>query len=65
MKIVVGRIDAKNHKEPVHFVDAKCSTYDNVSIESVDELEAGEYVALVEVDWRQDFVKEIVFQTYS
>jgi len=36
-----------------------------VSIESKDELEPGTYIALVEIDWKQDLIKEFVLCTYS
>eukprot|EP00347_Sterkiella_histriomuscorum_P016829 403351694 len=65
VKIIIGKHDPQNFKEPFRYIDAKCSNYDNVSIESTDEYEAGEYVVLVEVDWRQNLIQEYVVQTYS
>lgn len=65
VKIMVGKNDHGNFKEPFQYVDAKCSNYDNVTVESAQEYEAGEYIVLVEVDWRQEIIKEYVLQTYS
>lgn len=49
MKIIVGKVLDGGKYE---YVDAKCSNYDNVSVESKLDLEAGRYIAFVEIDWR-------------
>ena len=63
VKIIVGKV-TDDVKEPIMYVDGKCSNYDNVSLET--ELDRGEYIALVEIDWKCDnLVREYVFSTYS
>jgi len=65
VKIIVGRYNEENYSELFTYIDSKCSNYDNVTVESKEDYEPGEYIALVEIDWRQDIYKEFVFQTYS
>lgn len=55
---------------PLEFLESKCLNYDTVTVESRDELVIGEYVALIEIDWKQlpaecAVPKTYVFSTYS
>ena len=50
--MILGRLTPDNTKEPIQYIQATCSNYDNVSIEIQEELPAGDYIVLVEVDWR-------------
>jgi hypothetical protein len=48
----LGRVNNDNPREPIDFINAKCSNYDNVSIESDENLQPGEYIALIEIEWK-------------
>jgi hypothetical protein len=55
---------------PLEFLEAKCLNYDTVTVESRGELIPGEYVAVVEIDWRElpaecQIPKAFTFSTYS
>jgi hypothetical protein len=52
---------------PLEFLDSKCLNSDCVTIDYEKELPPGEYVALVEVDWRtySQQKRRYIFSTYS
>lgn len=62
--MMVGKV-TNNEIEPIEFMNGKCTKFDEITIEPSDELEPGEYIAFVEVDWSQNRIKEFVFSTYS
>lgn len=37
--------------EEMTFIDGKCSNYEDVTIEPPEDLEPGEYIVFLEIDW--------------
>jgi hypothetical protein len=52
VKVIIARDLNYETLMPLEFLESKCLTFDTVTVESRDELVVGEYVALVEIDWR-------------
>lgn len=47
---MIGKLN-NSEKESVIYLKGKCDKYDDITIDSNEELEAGEYIAYIEIDW--------------
>jgi hypothetical protein len=53
---MLGRVNKKysgdsNSEEMIQYIDGKCSKYEDVTLDWSNELEPGEYIMFVEIDW--------------
>ena len=67
MKLILAKDINYETLMPLEFLDSKCLNSDCVTIDYEKELPQGDYVAMIEVDWRtySQQKKRFVLSTYT